>query len=129
MQGTKALAAKIDALQERRNLRLFVPEIKELECKIYEVRHDEKLAALKNRKNDDPFIPNLRSLEEKIHTLEKLKADPCCFQVLSGKVIAAVPDKPVGPRRLFILIGGLFLGLFIGTLSVIFRSYILNRQN
>ncbi|MBM3106690.1 LPS O-antigen chain length determinant protein WzzB [Pseudomonas sp. V1] len=76
---------------------------------------------LRNRTSDDPFIPKLRQREEAVSFYRSLEVDPGVIEVYRQDGSIELPDKPVKPKKLFIVVLGLVAGLMLGVLIALFR--------
>lgn len=76
---------------------------------------------LRNRISDDPFIPKLRQREESVAFYRSLEIDPGVIEVYRQDGSIELPDKPVKPKRLFIVVVGLISGLVAGCVLALLR--------
>ncbi|MEB3901405.1 Wzz/FepE/Etk N-terminal domain-containing protein [Pseudomonas putida] len=76
---------------------------------------------LRQRNSDDPFVANLRQRQEALAFYRGLRIDPSVIQVYRQDGAIESPDKPVKPRRAFIVAlgvgGGLGLGVMLAVLG------------
>ena len=125
--GSLALNARIKAIKGRKDSYAFIPQILTLKSQLNILKKDATIAQLKERQNDDPFISGLRTLEERIAILNKAAINPSYFSPLSLKVTATTPNKPTGPRKLYILIAGMFIALISG-IGIVLIQHFLKQQ-
>jgi len=82
---------------------------------------EAEIENLQNRQSDDPFIKNMREQQAALSFYRSLKIDPVMVAVYRQDGIVEVPDRPVQPKKLIILVlgavGGLVLGLLLAAFS------------
>ncbi len=78
--------------------------------------------SLKNRKNNDSFIPKLRTLQDQLAFLTNIHIDPAAIHAVRVDQPAYPPDYPIKPKRILIIVLGLFLGLMMG----VFAAFVMN---
>jgi chain length determinant protein (polysaccharide antigen chain regulator) len=127
MQGTMALDAKTNALKNRKNLETFIPQIRGLQEKLEALKHNELIEQLKARTNDDPFIPELRKLQAAIAKLDSSQITMDDFSPIALLEKASVPLKAAKPKKIYILLAGMFLALSSGII-IIFISNIIAKN-
>ncbi|PWB36025.1 hypothetical protein DCO48_00840 [Pseudomonas sp. SDI] len=77
---------------------------------------------LQSRASDDPFIEGLRQLEEDFAFYRGLSIDPSVVAVYRQDGAVELPDRPVRPNKLLIVLMGGLLGVVMGILVVLVRS-------
>jgi len=85
-----------------------------------------EISNLLKRESDDPFIGNLRQLEERMRFYRDLRIEDANLKVYQWDGALAVPDKPVKPRKMLILvaagIAGAAIGLFMALINFFVRG-------
>lgn len=85
-----------------------------------------ELAVLEKRTNDDPFIVELRGIENQMDFLQKIDVNPDNVAVFTLDSPALVPETPIAPKKMLILVLGIILGgvigLMVALVRVIFRK-------
>lgn len=82
---------------------------------------------LRNRTSDDPFIPKLRQREEAVAFYRSLEIEPDVIEVYRQDGAIELPDKPVKPRKMIIVVMGAFAGVALGILIGLMRHVWINR--
>ncbi|WP_248916201.1 LPS O-antigen chain length determinant protein WzzB [Pseudomonas moorei] len=82
---------------------------------------------LEKRQTDDPFIEKLRLKQESQSFYRNLDIDPTSIAVFRQDGVVEIPDEPVKPRRMLILVLGLLFGLFCGVSLAFARFLLLER--
>lgn len=85
-----------------------------------------ELAVLEKRTNDDPFIDDLRSIQNQMDFLRKVDVNPDNVSVFTFDSPALVPETPVAPKKMLVVIIGLILGLIIGGALALVRVIMIN---
>lgn len=83
---------------------------------------------LRNRTSDDPFIARLRQREEAMTFYRSLQIDPGVIEVYRQDGAIELPDKPVKPKKLFIVVLGVVAGATLGLILAMVRDMWLMRQ-
>ncbi|MGX5219804.1 LPS O-antigen chain length determinant protein WzzB [Pseudomonas segetis] len=83
-----------------------------------------ELAVLEKRTNDDPFIVELRGIENQMDFLQKIDVNPDNVSVFTFDSPALVPETPVKPKKLLVLLLGAISGIMVGVFIVLFRMFI-----
>jgi len=78
---------------------------------------------LKKRTSDDPFIWDLRQLEERLEFYRDLKVEGGSLRVYQWDGALTVPDRPVKPRKVLIVLGGIVIGAFFGVMLALVRFF------
>lgn len=76
---------------------------------------------LRNRTSDDPFIANLRPRQEAAAFYSSLQIDPEVIEVYRQDGAIELPDQPAKPKRLIIVLMGVFAGMALGVLFALVR--------
>ncbi|MFI8481170.1 LPS O-antigen chain length determinant protein WzzB [Pseudomonas sp. NPDC078700] len=87
-----------------------------------------ELAVLEKRTNDDPFIAELRGIENQMDFLQKIDVNPDNVAVFTLDSPALVPETPIAPKKMLILVLGLVLGAMLGVLIALVRALIIKRM-
>lgn len=82
---------------------------------------------LRNRTSDDPFIPKLRQREEAVAFYRSLEIEPDVIEVYRQDGAIELPDKPVKPRKMIIVVMGAFAGVALGVLIGLMRHVWISR--
>ncbi|MDQ6952618.1 MAG: Wzz/FepE/Etk N-terminal domain-containing protein [Mariprofundaceae bacterium] len=124
LRGSKVLQAELDALLSRKDKDAFTPGLRSLENKLLQLKVNEEVEILKNRKNDDAFIPGLRPLQERLIVLDGIKIILNKDKVFATRVDqkAVIPNKPIKPKKVLIVMLSLLLGLMLGVMVVFLRN-------
>ncbi|HBO8840874.1 TPA: chain-length determining protein [Pseudomonas aeruginosa] len=87
-----------------------------------------EIEALESRVSDDPFIPALRTLQEqeKLYSSLRVNTDEVAVFRQDGSV--EMPDSPVKPKKLLLVMMGLLLGGAVGVVTVVFNSLYRNKR-
>ena len=80
------------------------------------------------RQSDDPYIANLRQLEERMAFYRDLKINEDAFRVYQRDGVLAVPDQPIKPRKVLIMLGGLVLGAGLGVFVALIRFFVRGKK-
>ncbi|HDS1699006.1 MULTISPECIES: Wzz/FepE/Etk N-terminal domain-containing protein [unclassified Pseudomonas] len=83
---------------------------------------------MERRNSDDPYIDNLRQLEERMAFYQNFKVSDDGFRVYRRDGVLAVPDQPVKPRKILIILGGLVLGLGLGIFIALIRFFVRGKK-
>ncbi|WP_445571511.1 LPS O-antigen chain length determinant protein WzzB [Pseudomonas sp. E102] len=81
-----------------------------------------EVSALEARVSDDAFIPDLRTLQMRYDFYRMLKVDPDQVSVYRQDGSVEVPQTPIKPNKLAILLKGLILGLVLGLGGALMRQ-------
>ncbi|TDF81186.1 LPS O-antigen chain length determinant protein WzzB [Pseudomonas sp. H9] len=76
---------------------------------------------LRNRASDDPFIDNLRARQEAIAFYRTLELDPGVIEMYRQDGAIELPDRPVKPKKQFIVVLGVIAGLVLGISIALIR--------
>ena len=82
-----------------------------------------EIDALKTRKSDDPFIAGLSGLKEHLKLVESIviSADKIAPAVIDQQ--AQVPEKPIKPKKILIVLSATMLGLMGGIMLAFFARF------
>ncbi|AEA67755.1 LPS O-antigen chain length determinant protein WzzB [Pseudomonas brassicacearum] len=84
-----------------------------------------EVEALESRSSDDAFIGDLRSLQMRYGFYRKLNVDPETISVYRQDGVVEIPESPIKPRKMLILVlgvvGGLMLGGFLALIRFLIR--------
>jgi len=80
---------------------------------------EAEIGNLQSRSSDDPFVSNLRQRQEALAYYRELRIDPGAIGVYQKDGPTDVPDTPVKPRKVLIILGGLIAGLGLGVALVL----------
>jgi len=75
---------------------------------------EAEIRNLQDRQSDDPFIANLRVQQSSLSFYNDLSIDPALVAVYRQDGVVELPDQPVRPKKLLIVLLGLVLGLILG---------------
>lgn len=89
---------------------------------------EAQIKALQERKNNDAHIPEFREIESQWQKIDELAIDDSEAKVARYVGDALVPERPVKPRKLIILLIGLMLGGGIGVVWVLLGHAIAERK-
>ncbi|MEP3855639.1 MAG: Wzz/FepE/Etk N-terminal domain-containing protein [Porticoccus sp.] len=87
-----------------------------------------ELAVLEKREKDDPFINELRGLENQLDFLKQIDINPDDVSVFRLDGRAEIPETPIKPNKVIILILGIILGGILGIFAALIRSMVENRK-
>lgn len=76
-----------------------------------------EISGLEQRGSDDPFVQSLREMEASLDTYKDLLGREPKFEVYRQDGEVVVPDTPVKPRKLLIIVAGTFLACLAGFAS------------
>jgi LPS O-antigen subunit length determinant protein (WzzB/FepE family) len=98
--------------------------IREVETQIGQEARQRQIEMLDTRKNDLAFITNqINPLKDELEELRNLRVDFSDMPMIRLDQYAFVPEKPIKPNVLFILIG---VVLVVGFLSVVLALVVLS---
>ncbi|WP_339480231.1 MULTISPECIES: LPS O-antigen chain length determinant protein WzzB [unclassified Pseudomonas] len=83
-----------------------------------------EINALESRSSDDAFINDLRSLQMRYSFYRKLKIDPESIAVYRQDGSVEVPESPIKPRKMLILLLGAIAGGLLGVGAALVRIVI-----
>ncbi|KRA87213.1 chain-length determining protein [Pseudomonas sp. Root68] len=81
-----------------------------------------EIESLQARKSDDPFTEHLRDLQDRYYFFKELKTEPASVSVYRQDGAVELPDSPVKPNKVLILILGVIGGLITGVAFVLLRG-------
>ncbi|SCW48132.1 MULTISPECIES: LPS O-antigen chain length determinant protein WzzB [unclassified Pseudomonas] len=81
-----------------------------------------EVSALEARASDDAFIPDLRTLQMRYNFYRMLKVEPGQVSVYRQDGNVEVPQTPIKPNKLAILLKGMILGLVLGLGAALMRQ-------
>ncbi|AQQ67503.1 chain-length determining protein [Microbulbifer agarilyticus] len=87
-----------------------------------------EIETLENRASDEPFIVSLRNLQEQYLLLTSFQVSPESVAVFQQDGAIVVPDAPVKPKKVLILLLGGVLGVFLGVIVALVRLGIKNHS-
>ena len=87
-----------------------------------------ELAVLEKRTNDDPFIDNLRGIQNQLNFLQKVDVNPDNVSVFTFDSPALVPETPVKPKKLIVILIAGMVGMILGATVALSKLYIENRS-
>lgn len=74
---------------------------------------EAEIAELRTRESDDPYIKGLRNLQEELAFLEAVKIPQDALKVARFDQLAMPPEKRVSPKKTWVILGGIVLGVFL----------------
>ncbi|MCI0994213.1 LPS O-antigen chain length determinant protein WzzB [Pseudomonas corrugata] len=83
-----------------------------------------EVSALEGRVSDDAFIPGLRTLQMRYDFYRTLKVEPDLVSVYRQDGNVEVPQTPIKPNKLAILLKGMILGLVLGLAAALMRQLV-----
>jgi len=89
---------------------------------------ESEIATLESRASDDPFIKGLREKEELSRFFRSVRVDPSLVAVFQQDGVLDSPDKPIKPRKTFIVLASLMFGLGLGLAVATGRELWLRRS-
>ncbi|SEG57056.1 LPS O-antigen chain length determinant protein WzzB [Marinobacterium lutimaris] len=89
---------------------------------------EAEIAAIGERRKNEVFIPELSRLERNLNLLEKLAVDGQNIKPAIVDLQAQPNDKPIKPKKLFILALSVVLGGMAGIVTALLRMAIINRR-
>ena len=84
---------------------------------------------LESRKSDDPFIGQLRTLQNKQSFYKDLQVNPDTVSVYRQDGPIEQPDRPIKPKKVLIILLGLFLGCVLGFMIALVRHFVIVRKS
>lgn len=75
---------------------------------------EAEIANLQTRQSDDPFIGNLREQQERLAFYRSLDVDPSSVAVFRQDGVVEVPDQPIKPKKVLLVLVGLVIGFMVG---------------
>ncbi|WP_397451912.1 LPS O-antigen chain length determinant protein WzzB [Pseudomonas sp. NA-150] len=79
---------------------------------------------LEERVSDDPFIPKLRKLEVEQSYFRSINVNPDAVSVYRQDGPIELPDSPIKPKKAFIIVLGLLVGLVLGAMLALIRHIV-----
>lgn len=86
-----------------------------------------ELAVLEKRTNDEPFIAELRGIENRMDFLQKIDVNPDNVAVFTLDSPALIPETPIKPNKLLILVLGALLGGGLGLFLAFIKMLYIKR--
>lgn len=131
--GSDALAAERAALLSRTSDDFVEPRIAEIQAKLGILDKNRQVEVLKSRSDEDIFFKEIIKLSGERARLESLKVefallDFSQLRLVHVDEIASPPQEPMKPQKLFIILGGLVLGLMLGGIVATTRIMILHER-
>ncbi|WP_434557975.1 LPS O-antigen chain length determinant protein WzzB [Pseudomonas sp. Z5-35] len=83
-----------------------------------------EVSVLEARASDDAFIPDLRTLQMRYNFYRMLKVEPDQVSVYRQDGNVEVPQTPIKPDKLAILLKGMILGLILGLGAALMRQIV-----
>ncbi len=80
-----------------------------------------EIDALTQRASDDPFVPELRRLQEQHALYASLRVQPERVAVYRLDGTIEIPDEPIKPKKLLIVILAVLLGLILGSFVALIK--------
>lgn len=84
---------------------------------------EAELALLKARENNDPYIEGLPILNEQLAVLKNLKPGDKLLRLAAIDNYAVVPETPVKPKKLLLILLGAVLGLILGVFGILVKEW------
>lgn len=122
--GSDALEAELGTLRTRKSDDFVTARISEIAKELQLLQVNREVEVLKKRLNDDLFLDNVQPLRAEAARLRGLSTDLSSVQLVSIDQRALPSEKPVKPRRAFIVLAGLLVGLGLGFLVAFSRYYL-----
>ncbi|MDQ7001103.1 MAG: GNVR domain-containing protein, partial [Ghiorsea sp.] len=88
-----------------------------------------ELSRLLAREDDAPFVQGLRDLQEKTKVLQGLTIDETSIHPMLWDQKAIVPEKPIKPKKILIIILAGLVGLMLGVMLAFIRNAINGKDN
>lgn len=85
---------------------------------------EAEIETLKNRKSDEPYISGLRDVEERLDAIRALAFDPQSIRVVTIDMPALIPEKPLRPKKLLVLVIGMLMAGFLGIAAAFIAEFI-----
>ncbi|MBO9552024.1 Wzz/FepE/Etk N-terminal domain-containing protein [Pseudomonas sp.] len=84
---------------------------------------EAEIATLEARSSDEPFIKGLREKQEEVKFYRDLKLDPSAIRVFGKGDAVELPGQPIRPKKSFIVLLSLVLGLGAGFFIGIVKDF------
>ncbi|MHC6224571.1 LPS O-antigen chain length determinant protein WzzB [Pseudomonas sp. X10] len=82
---------------------------------------EAEIENLSSRTSDDPFIKDLRQRQESLNFYRSLQVDSGVIDVYRQDGAVELPDKPVKPRKLMVVLLGVIAGSLLGVMLALCR--------
>ncbi|MNQ72473.1 Tyrosine-protein kinase ptk [compost metagenome] len=126
--GTEALGAERNALLARKSDDHASPRISEIKKELQLLDQNRQIELLKSRKNGDLFLTTLVDMRAEKTRLEHISRDLHELALVKVDQQAIKPNKPIKPKKLLILILGIFGGGMLGIFVALIRGMVLSRS-
>src|SRR5690606_28894680 len=80
-----------------------------------------ELQQLRQRESEDAYIPELPDILKKIALLKAINLNPEALTTATIDRAAIIPEEPIRPRRMIIILLGLTAGLVLGFICAVIK--------
>lgn len=122
--GVDALEAERSALSQRKSDDFTEVRIGQIAKELQLLQTNRQIEVLNEREKEDLFLSGVGPLRAEIARLRNLNIDMSRLKLVSIDQQALEPLAPIKPRKSFILIAGLVIGLMLGVLMALIRYFI-----
>ena len=122
--GVDALEAERSALSQRKSDDFTEVRIGQIAKELQLLQTNRQIEVLNEREKEDLFLSGVEPLRAEIARLRNLNIDMSRLKLVSIDQQALEPLSPIKPRKSFILIAGLVIGLMLGVLVALIRYFI-----
>ncbi|MDQ7059364.1 MAG: Wzz/FepE/Etk N-terminal domain-containing protein [Ghiorsea sp.] len=88
-----------------------------------------ELSMLMAREDEAPFVQGLRDMQEKIKVLQGLNIDEASIHPMLWDQKAIVPEKPIKPKKMLIIILAGLVGLMLGVMLAFIKNAMSGKDN
>ncbi len=130
LRGSKLLAAELENLKALSKTTFLDSRIIELETELQQLKTNREVEILKARKSDIAFNEKLQTFQENLRKLSQTQFPQISITFENSGSVS--PQKPISPKKPFvlaisILLGGM-IGFFIAIGRIIYKNYKAEKQ-
>ena len=126
--GVDALEAERTALQNRKTDDFTEARIAKIAHELQLLQSNREVEVLKQRQNEDLFLSGVQPLRAEVVRLGNVGSlDTSNIKLVAVDRRALEPMEPSKPKKVLIVVLGLFLGMFAGVLIALVRHFMASR--
>jgi len=120
--GTEVLVAERTALLKRTSDDFVEPRIGQIRKELILLSNNRSVEAIKARANEQDFLEGVEALRVERARLQSIDTQLLGLHLVSIDQRAVASDKPIKPRKVFVVVIALVVGLVLGTIIVLVRA-------